>query len=120
MKPKPFPVYVDGAYCDGGASWRIVYNLYYPKDYNRRHDWERVIVVFKKDGSGQDWWNRSNLFLGQHSGYNKLGWNSVTAHDDPYSSDPKRGNEGAHPRVFSGLYHHAVSWNSLDTLVCHS
>ena len=110
MRGAPFPVYVDGIYCSDDESWRIVYNLYYQKDYNHRHDWERAIVVFKKDASGQDWWNRSNLILGQHKGYNNLPWSSATAHDDPYASSGSRGKEGAHPRVFPGMYHHAVSY----------
>jgi hypothetical protein len=86
--------------------------LYYQNDYNHRHDWERAIVVFNKDvanGGASDWWDRVALLLGQQSGYNNLKWSSATAHDDPYSSSPDRGKEGAHPRVFPGMYHHAVS-----------
>ena len=78
-------------------------------------DWERAIVVFKKDvnnGGASDWWDRVALLLGQHSGYNNLKWSSATAHDDPYSSSPNRGQQGAHPRVFPGMYHHAVSFNN--------
>jgi hypothetical protein len=108
MRGAPFPVYVDGVYCPGDTTWRIVYSLYYPNDYNHRHDWERAIVAFGKGGSG-DWWERRALILAQHSGYNKLRWNQATAHDDPYASSGNRGAEGAHPRVFPGMYHHAVS-----------
>jgi hypothetical protein len=108
MHSRPFPVYTDGVYCPDDASWRIVYSLYYQNDYNHRHDWERAIVVFKKQGA-DDWWDRVALLLGQHSGYNNLKWSSATAHDDPYSGSPDRGKNGAHPRVFPGMYHHAVS-----------
>jgi hypothetical protein len=108
MRSRPFPVYTDGVYCPDDASWRIVYSLYYQNDYNHRHDWERAIVVFKKQGA-DDWWDRVALLLGQHSGYNSLKWSSATAHDDPYASSPDRGKNGAHPRVFPGMYHHAVS-----------
>lgn len=70
MRSAPFPVYVDGVYCPGDTTWRTVYSLYYPNDYNHRHDWERAIVVFGKTQG--DWWERKALLIAQHSGYNKL------------------------------------------------
>lgn len=116
MKSVPFPVYVDGAFCPGDNSWRITYSLYYPKDMTHRHDWERVVVVFTKGTTGGgDWWERKAFILAQHSGFNTLPWSSTTSHDDPYSSSPTRGNNGAHPRVFMGLYKHAVSFPVLQS-----
>lgn len=101
MRGDPFPVYVTGVYCGGDRTWRIIYSLYYPQDWTHRHDWEHAIVVWGKDvkrGGERDWWARINLHLSQHTGYNKLPWTSATAHDDPYSSSPNRGEIGSHPR----------------------
>jgi len=106
QRSAPFPVYVDGVYCPGDTTWRIIYSTYYPKDFTHRHDWERTIVVFGKTTG--DWWDRQRIILAQHSGFNKLPWSSATAHDDPYSSSPNRGSNGAHPRVFVGMYKHAT------------
>jgi hypothetical protein len=102
-------VYVDGVYCPGDTTWRIIYSVYYPKDMTHRHDWERSVVIFGKGNTG-DWWERQRLILAQHSGFNKLPWSSATAHDDPYSSSPNRGANGAHTRIFVGMYKHAVSF----------
>jgi hypothetical protein len=108
QKSVPFPVYVDGVYCPDSTTWRIVYSVYYPKDMTHRHDWERVVVVFSKGSTG-DWWERKAIILAQHDKFNTLPWSSVTAHDDAYSGSPDRGANGAHPRVFVGMYKHAVS-----------
>lgn len=73
---KPFPTYYTVNYC-GGDEFRIQYNLFFQKDgfikvvpspcNGHGYDWERVIVVWKRN-STDDTWKRDQLLVSFHKG----------------------------------------------------
>ncbi|KID78867.1 uncharacterized protein G6M90_00g025780 [Metarhizium brunneum] len=109
--PMPsFPVYFSYSRC-GNAAVRIAYNLFYTKDgfipnkiFGHPFDWERVVVIWNKNQSN-GMWAPAQLYLSQHTGYQRIEWaqikNTFNAAD---ASKPRGGPDGQknldHPKCY--------------------
>lgn len=110
----PFPTYFTVDRC-GENEIRAVYSIYYEHDgfdtgslklpwTGHMHDWERIIVVWKRDG---DNWIRDRLLKGFHGTSINTPWDSVQNTFD-YSDTTEqgaRGKDGA--KIYAGWAKHA-------------
>ncbi|RPA86854.1 hypothetical protein BJ508DRAFT_357933 [Ascobolus immersus RN42] len=74
-----FPTYYYARKCDyggGDVQYRILYNMYIPRDTYHDHDWEYAVVVWKKQSNGQ--FIRDSIFLEQHGNRKYLKWGDIT------------------------------------------
>ncbi|MDJ1136101.1 hypothetical protein [Streptomyces iconiensis] len=100
-----FPTFWTGRKCTADEI-RITYSMYQAtsgfKSAGHPHDFEHIDVIWKKNGSD---WTRSDLWLSQHSGHEKVSWK------DAESWNADRGSAGKgleFPRVFVGYGAHAL------------
>ena len=106
-----------GVHCPDDDSWRVNYDLYYVHDgvmmEGHKHDWEGVTVIFKKDPTNGDWWQRDSIVYDEHGWKNHYAWGDVitVAVDVPGETDVKDETVGKklnHPKVFVGFFSHAA------------
>ncbi|RPA72335.1 hypothetical protein BJ508DRAFT_419523 [Ascobolus immersus RN42] len=109
-----FPTYYTVTQC-----WqdeiRVVYNLYYQKDgwsdvifaNGHMHDWERIIVIWKKNMFSGNW-TRASLLKSYHSGYMEDSWARIqnTFNDD--NEGEQNGKNKDHAKIYIGWGKHAM------------
>ncbi|KAG5923536.1 hypothetical protein E4U42_004922 [Claviceps africana] len=107
-----FPVYFSYKRCSETAV-RIAYNLFYTKDgfapqrlFGHAFDWERVVVVWNRTGIE---WTPSQLFLSQHTGYQRVDWSRIeSTFDEVDAKKPRGGCHGQknldHPKAWIGVF----------------
>lgn len=71
-------------------------------DEKRVSDWERAVVVWNKGNDSA--WVPAELFLSQHSGYQKIAWGDIkSTFDTRDATKPRGGCDGQkhldHPKV---------------------
>ncbi|KAG6025406.1 hypothetical protein E4U41_001532 [Claviceps citrina] len=88
------PVYFSYSRCSETAV-RIAYNLFYTKDgftprqiFGHAFDWERVVVVWNRTDSE---WTPSQLFLSQHTGYQRVDWSRIESTFNTADAEKPRG-----------------------------
>ncbi|KAF2841540.1 hypothetical protein M501DRAFT_990044 [Patellaria atrata CBS 101060] len=123
-----FPVYYSYNKCNDNEV-RVAYNIFFEKDgFNpnpgngHAYDWERVIVVWRKESDGQ--WRQNQLFMGQHSGYDKRNWGDIQNTFETFETTSPLGGSGGrrnldHPKVYVAWSKHAIfhtrntGWNDI-------
>ncbi|KAF2254308.1 hypothetical protein BU26DRAFT_410465, partial [Trematosphaeria pertusa] len=117
----PFPVYVSATWCPDQQEWRLTFDVYYVHDGNlsagHPHDWEGIIVVFRKDpgARGEDWWVASGVIFNRHHWHDYYDWadvNTVSGLDDVRADVLGSGKN--HPKVYVGLYSHSAYRSKCD------
>ncbi|KOS18022.1 hypothetical protein ESCO_002445 [Escovopsis weberi] len=125
--PSPsFPVYYTYDRCSD-TEIRVQYSLFYEKDgtspqglLGHPYDWERIIVVWGRDGNGN--WAQNYVLLSQHSGYKKINWADIQNTINTSDGSLFRGGDDArqnldHPKVYVAWSKHAhydtrnTGWN---------
>ena len=104
----PFPTYYTARVCDpaGNNDVRISFTIYQALDAfqpsGHRHDFERVIVKWMRDG---DTWHRDTLYLSSHKTFHARPWSEVRS----FAADRATAGYGLPlPRVFVGFASHAM------------
>ncbi|KAG5989667.1 hypothetical protein E4U54_004285 [Claviceps lovelessii] len=112
------PVYFSYKRCSETAV-RIAYNLFYTKDgfaprriFGHAFDWERVVVVWNKT---ENQWTPSQLFLSQHTGYQRVAWSQIESTlDTADAKKPRGGCHGQknldHPKLTDNAYRSDDWW----------
>jgi hypothetical protein len=102
-----FPTYYTMQYCDDDAddiSWRISYDVYFPKDSGHRHDWEFAIVKWKKQTDGS--LLRDAIWMEQDPNIQHYIWDNI----DTYTTDvAEAGTNLNHPKLYFAKWHHSIS-----------
>ena len=104
---QPFPTYYSAKECITNNEIRVSYTLYIPNSYfvggGHRHDFEGVVVVWKKrDGEK---WTRDRLLMSSHGKYVSQSWDKAESWNANWSS---AGLGREFPRVFVGWGSHAM------------
>ncbi|CAL8584840.1 hypothetical protein XPA_010423 [Xanthoria parietina] len=112
----PFPTYVGASWCGNRGEWRIQFYNYYVHDgilseAGHRHDWEGIVVKWKKDPEG-DWWHRAGAIYNKHCMHDHYTWDQLNTVDVdvPGTSDITNESTGLnrkHPKVYVGFFSHA-------------
>ncbi|KAL8851478.1 MAG: hypothetical protein Q9221_003578 [Calogaya cf. arnoldii] len=112
----PFPTYVGASWCGNLGEWRMQFYNYYVHDgilskLGHRHDWEGIVVKWKKDPEG-DWWHRAGAIYNKHCMHDHYSWDELNTVDVDVSgkSDVTNENTGLnrkHPKVYVGFFSHA-------------
>ena len=104
----PFPTYYTAKMCDtaGNDDVRVAFSIYQALDAfqpsGHRHDFERVIVQWRRDGNT---WHRATLYLSSHKTMHVRAWDKVQS----LEADRVTTSNGADfPRVFVGFASHAM------------
>ncbi len=104
----PFPTYYTAKMCDdaGNNDVRVSYTIYQALDAfqpsGHRHDFERVIVKWMREG---DTWSRNTLYLSSHKTFHVRAWEEVQSLD---ADRVTAGTGLAFPRIFVGFASHAM------------
>jgi hypothetical protein len=101
----PFPTYYTAQNCNANEI-RVVYTIYQPtsgfKPSGHRHDFEHVVVIWKKNGTS---WVRDQLLLSAHGGHRGKAWSEVESWNADRTS---AGIAREYPRVFVGFGSHSM------------
>ncbi|KAK2594315.1 hypothetical protein QQS21_007960 [Conoideocrella luteorostrata] len=112
-----FPVYYSFSKCSD-TSIRIAYNLFYTKDgfspnkiFGHPLDWERAVVVWNKTDTAQ--WTPAQLFLSQHTGYQRINWDQIESTFTTEDANKPRGGcddqkNLDHPKVYIASAKHDI------------
>jgi hypothetical protein len=77
------------------------------------HDWERLIVIWKRDGTTSQW-KRASLLKSMHSGYQQIAWNGIHSTfnlDNPQEMGAK---DKDYPKIYPGWAKHP-NFDTIDT-----
>ncbi|KHN93973.1 Necrosis inducing [Metarhizium album ARSEF 1941] len=122
-----FPVYFSYTRC-GDAAVRVAYNLFYTKDgfipnkiFGHPFDWERVIVIWDKNQSNGTW-APAQLYLSQHTGYQRIEWAHIkNTFDAADAGKPRGGPDGLrnldHPKCYIASAKHDMHQEKSTTWV---
>ncbi|KAA8904864.1 hypothetical protein FN846DRAFT_779326 [Sphaerosporella brunnea] len=108
----PFPTYWLVKRC-AHDEVRVVYSLYFEHDgfanvlvaRGHMHDWERIVVIWRRDGSTGEW-TRSRLLKSMHSGYQSRAWGSIESTFDYSDPSEFRGKNKDGAKIYSGWAKH--------------
>ncbi|KAF8250908.1 hypothetical protein K440DRAFT_616554 [Wilcoxina mikolae CBS 423.85] len=111
-KGPPFPTYWSVKQCSADEI-RVVYSLYFQHDgFNNViiaaghvHDWERVVVIWKRDATSGNW-IRSGLLKSMHSGYQAKNWKDVESTFTYDNTDEQRGKDKDGAKIYVGWAKH--------------
>jgi hypothetical protein len=100
-----YPTYYSVKECND-SEIRVAYTIYIPnsgfKPSGHRHDFEGIVVVWKRDG---DKWTRDRLLMSYHGKWPSQDWDSAESWNADFSS---AGLGREHPRIFVGWGSHAM------------
>lgn len=106
-----YPTYYSVKECND-SEIRVAYTIYIPNSYfvggGHKHDFEGIVVVWKRDG---DKWTRDRLLMSRHGDYYLRPWAEVESWNADFSS---AGLGRERPRIFVGWGSHAI-FNNQDT-----
>ncbi|KAL8864260.1 MAG: hypothetical protein Q9174_007415, partial [Haloplaca sp. 1 TL-2023] len=118
-----FPTYVSASWCGNVGEWRMQFYNYYVHDgilseLGHRHDWEGIVVKWKKDPEG-DWWHRAGAIYNKHCLHDHYTWEELNTVDVDVAGSTDVSNENTglnrkHPKVYVGFFSHA-SFPEIDT-----
>jgi len=70
------------------------------------HDWERIVVIWKRSASSPGSWARSGILKSMHSGYQARSWASIPSTFNHTDAGPVAAKNGDGAKVYSGWAKH--------------
>jgi len=115
-----FPTYWVVTRCSADEI-RVVYAVYYQHDgfsnvliaKGHVHDWERLIVIWKRDGATSQW-KRASLLKSMHSGYQKIAWNGIHSTFNLNNPNENGAKDKDYPKIYPGWAKHP-NFDTIET-----